>query len=80
MKMYGEHKFPGRLFIVEGIDGSGKSTQLTLLHKWLDSEGYTVFFSEWNSSLGEAPACRVGSGNRELKSLRSPLAGQPSAF
>ena len=78
MKMYGEHKFPGRLFIVEGIDGSGKSTQLTLLHKWLDSEGYTVFFSEWNSSLGEAPACRVGSGSRLLKSLRSPLAGQPS--
>ena len=23
--------FPGRLFIVEGIDGSGKSTQLSLL-------------------------------------------------
>ncbi len=27
---------------------------------------------------GEAPACRVGSGNRELKSLRAPLAEQPS--
>ena len=80
MKMYGEHKFQGRLFIVEGIDGSGKSTQLALLHKWLDSEGYTVFFSEWNSSLGEAPACRVGSDSRLLKSPQSPLAGQPSAF
>lgn len=41
---------PGRLFIVEGIDGSGKSTQLDLLHKWLVSEGYLVVFSEWNSS------------------------------
>ena len=28
---------PGRLFIVEGIDGSAKSTQLLLLHKWLES-------------------------------------------
>jgi len=50
MKMYGKHRFPGRLFIVEGIDGSGKSTQLMLLQKWLESEGYVVSFSEWNSS------------------------------
>ena len=41
---------PGKLFIVEGIDGSGKSTQLDLLHKWLVAEGYCVAFSEWNSS------------------------------
>jgi dTMP kinase len=38
------------LFIVEGIDGSGKSTQISLLHKWLLSQRYSVFFSEWNSS------------------------------
>jgi dTMP kinase len=50
MKMYGKHRFPGRLFIVEGIDGSGKSTQLSLLQKWLEAEGYVVYFSEWNSS------------------------------
>jgi dTMP kinase len=43
-------KFPGKLFIVEGIDGSGKSTQLSLLQQWLKREGYLVFFSEWNSS------------------------------
>jgi dTMP kinase len=50
MKMYGKHRLPGRLFIVEGIDGSGKSTQLMLLQKWLESEGYVTSFSEWNSS------------------------------
>ena len=50
MKIYGKHRFPGRLFIVEGIDGSGKSTQLMLLQKWLESEGYVASFSEWNSS------------------------------
>jgi dTMP kinase len=50
MKIYGKHRFPGRLFVVEGIDGSGKSTQLALLQKWLESQGYVVFFSEWNSS------------------------------
>ena len=37
-----ELDLPGKLFIVEGIDGSGKSTQLDLLHKWLVSQGYLV--------------------------------------
>ena len=50
MISYGQHQFPGKLFVVEGTDGSGKSTQLALLHQWLKSEGYPVFFSEWNSS------------------------------
>ena len=50
MISYGKHQFPGKLFVVEGTDGSGKSTQLALLHQWLKAEGYPVFFSEWNSS------------------------------
>jgi dTMP kinase len=50
MKSYGQHSFPGKLFVVEGTDGSGKSTQLALLYQWLKAEGHTVFFSEWNSS------------------------------
>ncbi|PYS76981.1 MAG: thymidylate kinase [Acidobacteria bacterium] len=50
MISYGKHRLPGKLFVVEGTDGSGKSTQLALLHQWLKAEGYPVFFSEWNSS------------------------------
>ncbi len=42
--------FPGKLIIVEGIDGSGKSTQLALLNQWLRSKRLVVSFSEWNSS------------------------------
>ena len=40
----------GVLIVVEGIDGSGKSTQIHLVDKWLNSKGYDVFFTEWNSS------------------------------
>lgn len=40
----------GKLIVVEGIDGSGKSTQVHLLDKWLRSLGLRVFFTEWNSS------------------------------
>ena len=44
------HPYPGMLIVVEGIDGSGKSTQLQLLQKWLLNSKYRVFFTEWNSS------------------------------
>jgi dTMP kinase len=44
------HGFPGRLLVFEGLDGSGKSTQASLLGKWLLSRDYRVFFTEWNSS------------------------------
>jgi dTMP kinase len=44
------HPYPGKLIIVEGIDGSGKSTQVSLLHRWLLALGHKVFFTEWNSS------------------------------
>jgi dTMP kinase len=45
------HPYPGKLIIVEGIDGSGKSTQISLLHRWLLAQGHKVFFTEWNSSV-----------------------------
>src|SRR3954471_11421699 len=69
LKMYGKHRFPGRLFIVEGIDGSGKSTQLLLLHKWLESEGYVASFSEWNSS----PLVRDVTKRGKKKKMLTPM-------
>jgi dTMP kinase len=49
-KTFAEMDFPGRLIAVEGLDGSGKSTQVYLLKRWLQMHGLKVFFTEWNSS------------------------------
>ena len=73
MKTYGKHRFPGRLFVVEGIDGSGKSTQLALLQKWLESEGYGTFFSEWNSSALVRDVTRRGKKKRMLTPMTFSL-------
>ncbi len=54
--LYETNPYPGKLIVVEGIDGSGKSTQAQLLQKWLHSSGAPVLFTEWNSSsLVKAP-------------------------
>lgn len=50
----------GRLIAVEGLDGSGKSTQIHLLHQWLRGLGCKVFFSEWNSSVLVKEATKRG--------------------
>jgi dTMP kinase len=73
MTLYGEHDVPGRLFTVEGIDGSGKSTQLALLQKWLESEEYGTFLSDWNSSPLVRDATRRGKKKRMLTPMTFSL-------
>ena len=64
-KTFSELKFPGRLIAVEGLDGSGKSTQIHLLQRWLEVQGLKVFFSSWNSSEVVKSATSKGK-NRQL--------------
>ncbi len=49
-KLLKNRGIPGKLIVVEGIDGSGKSTQLSLLEKWLRYNQFEVFRTDWNSS------------------------------
>jgi len=46
---FGEHlvgldpsELQGNLIVIEGLDGSGRSTQIALLQEWLESEGFAV--------------------------------------
>lgn len=50
----------GVLIAVEGLDGSGKSTQIHLVRRWLELGGYKVFFTEWNSSVVVKAATKKG--------------------
>ncbi len=56
----------GKLIVVEGIDGSGKSTQIDLIYKWLADKGKSVFFSEWNSSPLVKSTTKRGKKKREF--------------
>ncbi|MBP7295051.1 MAG: dTMP kinase [Acidobacteria bacterium] len=60
MHMFNHEQVPGKLIAVEGLDGSGKSTQIYLLHQWLQGLGCKVFFTEWNSSELVREATRKG--------------------
>ncbi len=65
-KQEGKHKpffpkdiRPGTLIVVEGQDGSGKSTQVRILQKLLESNGFFVHFTEWNSNLKVKPLTKA---------------------
>ncbi len=45
-----KHNYKGVLICVEGIDGSGKSTQIELLHSWLKNSKIDTILTQWNSS------------------------------
>src|SRR5712675_2303332 len=67
------HEYPGKLFVVEGIDGSGKTTQLGLLAKWLSAGGHRVFVTEWNSSALVKAATKTGKRKTALTPMTFSL-------
>ena len=67
------HEYPGKLFVVEGIDGSGKTTQLGLLAKWLSAAGHNVVVTEWNSSALVKAATKTGKKKNTLTPMTFSL-------
>jgi dTMP kinase len=54
-------ELPGRLIVLEGTDGVGRSTQVALLHEWLEANGYAV------TQTGLARSSLVGPGLMRAK-------------
>jgi dTMP kinase len=67
------HEYKGKLFVVEGIDGSGKTTQLGLLAKWLSAAGHAVVVTEWNSSTLVKVATKAGKKKNALTPMTFSL-------
>ncbi|MBX9878436.1 MAG: dTMP kinase [Candidatus Obscuribacterales bacterium] len=44
------HAYPGKLIVLEGTDGVGRSTHAEMLQNWLAVEGYGAVMTEWKSS------------------------------
>ncbi len=59
-------QYPGKLIAVEGLDGSGKSTQIHLVKRWLEISGHRVFLTQWNSSSLVKPSTSKGKTTRVL--------------
>ncbi|HEY3111843.1 MAG TPA: dTMP kinase [Chloroflexota bacterium] len=53
-------RYRGKLIAVEGLDGSGKSTQVYLLKRWLELQNLKVSFTEWNSAVIVKSATKKG--------------------
>ncbi|NLG49839.1 MAG: thymidylate kinase [Chloroflexi bacterium] len=49
-------RFPGKLIVLEGPDGVGRSTQIALLREWLEANGYAVY----SSGLSRSELASVG--------------------
>lgn len=58
---------------MEGIDGSGKTTQLALLAKWLSAAGHSVILTEWNSSALVKAATKTGKKKNSLTPMTFSL-------
>lgn len=45
------HETAGKLIVIEGPDGVGRSTQISYLAPWLEANGFPVVQTGWNRSL-----------------------------
>jgi dTMP kinase len=53
-----EELLPGRLIVIEGTDGVGRTTQMRLLRPWLESSGYAVVDTEMTRSILAGPGLK----------------------
>src|SRR5437763_9926296 len=64
-----EEVLPGRLVVIEGTDGVGRTTQLHLLRPWLESSGYAVVDTEMTRSVLAGPGLKQAKEGHTLGTI-----------
>ena len=66
-------KKTGLFIVFEGIDGSGKTSQIDALADWLESEGYAVTVTRWGKSKLLKKAIKKSKAHRLLSPMSYSL-------
>ena len=74
------HDYPGKLFVVEGVDGSGKTTQIGLLAKWLTAAGHRVRLLREYTALAREFKFHVIDARRRVDLIQEELRRKVEAF
>src|SRR5260221_11060794 len=61
--------YPGKLIAIEGTDGVGRFTQITLLREWLEVQGYGVVETGWTRSQLMQPTIDLAKSSNTLNKL-----------
>lgn len=64
---------PGKLIVLEGTDGVGRSTQIALLRRWLEDEGYAVSDTGLRRSPMTQPGLDAAKSGHTLSRLTMSL-------
>lgn len=65
--------YPGKLIAIEGTDGVGRTTQITMLREWLEVQGYGVVETGWARSELMQPTIELAKSSNTLNKLTFTL-------